>query len=123
VLYKCASNRTCRPPCVAVFSLTLLQGDFEAVAFRAFSVRRTTTATNPTTAYGDRPVAEDTRAIEAELRCKQHLVVHDAAKPWVWLFGATLADSASHAPPDLPPLEGYQLHGRSSYARFVTATC
>ncbi|KAF2729535.1 hypothetical protein EJ04DRAFT_502146 [Polyplosphaeria fusca] len=89
-------------------------GDFEAVAFRAFSIRRTTTS--PSATYADRTPAEDSRAVEAELRTKQQLVVQDASRPWIWLFRATAADKAAHTPVELPVLDGYQVHVEQSGA-------
>ncbi|KAF2117159.1 mediator complex subunit 13 C-terminal-domain-containing protein [Lophiotrema nucula] len=80
-------------------------GDFDAVAFRAFSVKRNTT--KPSTSLAERSPAEDLRAVEGELRQEQHLVVQDGTRPWIWFFRATAADKASQKPLDLPVRDGY----------------
>ncbi|KAF2799159.1 hypothetical protein K505DRAFT_371161 [Melanomma pulvis-pyrius CBS 109.77] len=82
-------------------------GEFEAVAFQAFSVKRTPTPP-PATPFDWAP-SEDIRAVEAELRQEQHLVVQDASRPWLWFFRATTIDQLGQTPPHLPVLEGYSL--------------
>ncbi|ORY02683.1 mediator complex subunit 13 C-terminal-domain-containing protein [Clohesyomyces aquaticus] len=86
-------------------------GDFEAVAFQAFSVKR-----NPTAAasLGDRSPAEDLHAAEAEFRQGQHLVVQDASKSLLWFFRATTADKAGQKPLALPLLKGYDFQAEQS---------
>ncbi|KAF2624534.1 hypothetical protein BU25DRAFT_493522 [Macroventuria anomochaeta] len=83
-------------------------GDFEAVAYQAFSVARNTT--QPSSPLRDWNPAEDTRAVEAVLRERQLLVACDATKPWLWLFAPTTVDKARSSPGDLPGVEGYLLH-------------
>ncbi|KAF9697706.1 hypothetical protein EKO04_004396 [Ascochyta lentis] len=80
-------------------------GDFEAVAYHAFSVA-------PTTALASAAPSEDTRAVEAALRARHLLVARDPSKNWLWLFTPTTLDKAASvaaAPADLPDLPGYQL--------------
>lgn len=94
-------------------------GDFEAIAYQAISVTRTTTNTTTTTSTTSPQSSrqpppswspsEDTRAVEAELRHALHLVAHDAARPWLWLFKPTTVDKLGQASPQLPELDGYRL--------------
>jgi hypothetical protein len=83
------------------------QGDFEAVAFQAFSVARDSPHTPRT---HDWYPTDDIRDAEAELRRGQHLVLLDASRPWIWLFRATTADPANQQPIDPPALEGFRFH-------------
>ncbi|KAJ4344974.1 mediator of RNA polymerase II transcription subunit 13 [Ascochyta clinopodiicola] len=84
-------------------SLTLTaQGDFEAVAYQAVSVTRTT-------ALHDGSPSEDTRAVEAALRARQLFVARDLARPCLWLFTPTALDQAASHPADLPQVPGYLL--------------
>ena len=88
------------------------QGDFEAVAYHAFSVRR-----NPTHSAAkslDHAPSEDIRAVEAQLRQEQHFVVQDASRSWLWLFRSTTNDQVGQKPHDLPVVEGYDFQ-RTSY--------
>lgn len=92
-------------------------GDFEAIAYQAISVTRTantttTSTTSPQSSKQPPPSSspsEDTRAVEAELRHALHLVAHDAARPWLWLFKPTTVDKLGQASPQLPELGGYRL--------------
>jgi mediator of RNA polymerase II transcription subunit 13 len=83
------------------------QGDFEAVAYQAFSVARSTT--QPAETLRDWSLDQDTSAVEAALRDRQLLVVRDATKPWLWLFtpAAAAVNKAGATPADLPDLTGY----------------
>ena len=60
------------------------EGDFEAIEYQAFSVRRS--ANHASTRPDERKVVDDLRATEAELRQQQHLVIQDMSRPWIWLF-------------------------------------
>lgn len=80
------------------------QGDFEAVAYQAFSVARSTTET-----LRDWSPDEDTSAVEAALRERQLLVARDPTRPWLWLFTPATVDKAGATPADLPDLTGYTL--------------
>ncbi|KAF2680900.1 hypothetical protein K458DRAFT_310879 [Lentithecium fluviatile CBS 122367] len=80
-------------------------GDFEAVAFQAFSVARNTTHVPRTPDWNP---SDDIRDAEAELRQEHHLVLLDASRPWLWLFQATSADQANQPPVDPPVLEGFR---------------
>ncbi|KAF2472631.1 uncharacterized protein BDR25DRAFT_284183 [Lindgomyces ingoldianus] len=86
-------------------------GDFEAVAFQAFSVTRNTDASP---SLVDRSPAEDLHAVEAEFRQGQHLVVQDASKSLLWFFRATTADKAGQTPLALPVLPGYDFQAEQS---------
>ncbi|KAF1995378.1 hypothetical protein P154DRAFT_526425 [Amniculicola lignicola CBS 123094] len=83
-------------------------GDFDAVAYQAFSVKRNL-ARAPAT-DGERNPAESIRAAEAELRQAQHLVVKDASRPWLWRFTPTTPEKAGQKPPDLPSIDGYDFN-------------
>jgi mediator of RNA polymerase II transcription subunit 13 len=87
--------------------LTNVQGDFEAVAYQAFSVARNTT--QPSETLRDWSPSEDTRAVEAFLRDRQLFVARDATRPWLWLFSPTTVDKAGASPAALPEVEGYSL--------------
>ncbi|KAF3039676.1 mediator of RNA polymerase II transcription subunit 13 [Didymella keratinophila] len=82
-------------------------GDFEAVAYQAFSVARD--SSQPTSTLRDWSLSEDTRAVEAELRERQLFIARDATKPWLWLFTPTTVAEAGAQPADLPDVEGYSL--------------
>ncbi|KAF1938159.1 hypothetical protein EJ02DRAFT_32338 [Clathrospora elynae] len=87
-------------------------GDFEAIAYQAFSVTRTTTTTTTTptstsSKLRDWSPSDDTRAAEAELRQHLHLIAHDASRPWLWLFKPTTVEKAGHNNAGLPELDGY----------------
>ena len=86
--------------------LTDLQGDFEAVAYHAFTVARNPSATS--SKRNEWSPTEDIRAVEAELRQAHHLVVQDVSRSWLWLFQASTADKVGQKPGDLPMLEGYR---------------
>ncbi|UPX20448.1 mediator of RNA polymerase II transcription subunit 13 [Ascochyta rabiei] len=77
-------------------------GDFEAVAYQAFSVARTA-------ALADGSPSEDTRAVEAALRARQLFVARDPTRPCLWLFTPTALDHAASHPADLPDVPGYLL--------------
>ncbi|CAA9966100.1 Med13-C multi-domain protein [Pyrenophora teres f. maculata] len=82
-------------------------GDFEAIAYQAFSIARTSTPTlSRTRDWGS---ADDIRATEAELRQQLQLVAQDASRPWLWLFKPTTADKAGQNNVHLPEIDGYRL--------------
>ncbi|KAF2995351.1 mediator of RNA polymerase II transcription subunit 13 [Curvularia kusanoi] len=93
-------------------------GDFEAVAYQAFSVARSTTET-----LRDWSPDEDTSAVEAALRERQLLVARDPTRPWLWLFTPATVDKAGASPADLPDLTGYTLqreqHGFTKALEFA----
>lgn len=95
------------------------QGDFEAVAYQAFSVARSTT--QPAETLRDWSPDQDISAVEAALRDRQLLVVRDATKPWLWLFtpAAAAVDKAGARPTDLPDLTGYTFQRELSYPTFL----
>lgn len=99
-----------------------IQGDFEAVAYHAFSITRTTTPTSSRTR--DWNASDDIRAVEAELRQDLHLVAQDASRPWLWLFKPTTVDKIEPNV-DLPELDGYRLHSMSlsHLPKITTDTC
>ena len=78
------------------------QGDFEAVAFQAFSVVRNPAHSSSRTV--DWNTVDNIRAAEAELRRERHLVVQDAVRPWLWLFRAVTLDQVGQKPLELPEL-------------------
>ncbi|KAI4954840.1 hypothetical protein J4E86_006150 [Alternaria arbusti] len=86
-------------------------GDFEAVAYHAFSITRTTTPTSSRTR--DWNASDDIRAVEAELRQDLRLVAQDASRPWLWLFKPTTVDKIEPNV-DLPELDGYRLHSEQT---------
>ncbi|KAF1925922.1 uncharacterized protein M421DRAFT_423210 [Didymella exigua CBS 183.55] len=92
-------------------SLTDPQGDFEAVAYQAFSVARDPAQPAPSLRHGS--PSEDTRAVEAELRRRRLFIVRDATRPWLWLFAPTATTTtttdadARAGPADLPAVDGY----------------
>ena len=94
------------PRCTSSY-VDIWQGDFEAVAFQAFSVARDSLHTPR--AYDWNP-SDDLRDAEAELRRERHLVLSDASRPWLWLFRATTVDPANQPPLELPTLEGFRFH-------------
>lgn len=81
-------------------------GDFEAIAFQAFSVSRTTNQTSSR----DRewPASDDIRAVESKLRQASHWVTQDAARPWLWLFRPATVEDSEQAAFELPTVDGYQ---------------
>lgn len=83
------------------------QGDFEAVAYQAFSVARD--SSQPTSTLRDWSLSEDTRAVEAELRERRLFIARDATKPWLWLFTPTTVAEAGAQPAGLPDVDGYLL--------------
>lgn len=99
--------------------LTNPQGDFEALAYQAFSVALNTA--QPTSTLRDGSPSEHTRAVEATLRQRQLFVARDPTKPWLWLFTPTTADKAASAPAGLPELEGYLL--QREYLHLVPPNC
>ncbi|KAF1829520.1 hypothetical protein BDW02DRAFT_602486 [Decorospora gaudefroyi] len=82
-------------------------GDFEAIAYQAFSVTPTTTPTGSKTRHGN--PSEDIRAAEAELRTRLQLVAPDASRPWLWLFKPTALENVGQNNVELPELDGYHL--------------
>ncbi|KAF2641089.1 hypothetical protein P280DRAFT_425265 [Massarina eburnea CBS 473.64] len=80
-------------------------GEYEAVAYQAFSVARNPTATSKPFEWSP---ADDTRAAEAELRQTQHLVVHDGSRPWLWLFRPASAQQPGQDAVHLPVVDGFR---------------
>lgn len=87
------------------------QGDFEAVAYQAFSVKRN--INTPSTII-DEPGGPslDLHTVEAEFWQRRHLVVQDVAKSWLWTFRATTPDKAGQTPMATPVLEGFHFQGK-----------
>ncbi|KAJ4298938.1 mediator of RNA polymerase II transcription subunit 13 [Kalmusia sp. IMI 367209] len=83
-------------------------GEFEAVAFQAFSVARNPTRSSSKTFDWD--TSDDIRAVEAELREGNHLVIQDASRSWLWLFRGATVDQVGQPPPDLPTLADFHLY-------------
>ncbi|KAJ4349585.1 mediator of RNA polymerase II transcription subunit 13 [Didymosphaeria variabile] len=83
-------------------------GDFEAVAFQAFSVARNPTRSSSNTF--DWNNSDDIRVVEAELRKGNHIVLHDVSRSWLWLFRAATADQVGHPPLDPPTLDDFCLN-------------
>ena len=117
--YECAGYSECRlscapsvmrPRCCADESP---QGDFEAIAYQAFSIARTTSPTVSRTR--DWSSADDIRAAEAELRSQLQLVAQDASRPWLWLFKPTTVDKAGQNNAELPEIDGYRLQRASPH--------
>lgn len=90
------------------------QGDFEAVAYQAFSISRSTT--QPSLRLHDGSPSEDIRALEAELRQGLSLVIQDASRPWLWLFQPATVEKAEagQGAVELPELDGYCLQRKES---------
>ncbi|KAF2181096.1 hypothetical protein K469DRAFT_265205 [Zopfia rhizophila CBS 207.26] len=86
-------------------------GEFEAVAYQAFSVKR---SARPSLKLNDRNPSEDLHAVEAEFRQGRHLVIQDAQKSLLWSFRATTADKAGQKPMATPVLEGYEFQAEQS---------
>ncbi|KAF2202802.1 hypothetical protein GQ43DRAFT_368263 [Delitschia confertaspora ATCC 74209] len=80
-------------------------GEFEAVAFQAFTVRRDSTKSSAK--LQDENTSEDLHVVEAEFRQGRHLVIQDAGKALLWFFRATTPDRAGQMPMAVPVLEGY----------------
>ncbi|CAN9088216.1 unnamed protein product [Alternaria alternata] len=87
-------------------------GDFEAIAYQAFSITRTTTPTSSRTR--DWNTSEDIRAVEAQLRKDLQLVAQDASRPWLWLFKPTTVDKLEPNDAEPPELDGYRLHSEQT---------
>jgi mediator of RNA polymerase II transcription subunit 13 len=83
------------------------QGDYEAVAYQAFSITRDTE--HPATKPADWSPSDDIHAAEAQLRHEQHLVTQDASRPWLWHFTPTTVDAMGQDAVALPQVEGYLL--------------
>jgi mediator of RNA polymerase II transcription subunit 13 len=96
------------------------QGDFEALAYHAFSVRRNPahSASKPL----DHAPPEDIRAVEAQLRQEQHFVIQDASRPWLWLFRSTTNDQVGQKQRDLPVVEGYDIQRMLYFDLLAIAT-
>ncbi|KAF2848675.1 hypothetical protein T440DRAFT_556499 [Plenodomus tracheiphilus IPT5] len=82
-------------------------GDFEAIAFQAFSLSRT--ATQTTSRDRDWTTADDIRAVESKLRQAAHWVTQDATRPWLWLFKPASVEEPDQAASELPAVDGYRL--------------
>jgi mediator of RNA polymerase II transcription subunit 13 len=95
-------------------STNAAQGDYEAVAYQAFSITRDSDPPPPP--LRDWSPSEDVRAAEAELRRDRHLVTQDASRPWLWHFQPTTVDKVGQDTADLPVLEGYRLQRRCFYS-------
>ncbi|KAI8931752.1 hypothetical protein NX059_011393 [Plenodomus lindquistii] len=82
-------------------------GDFEAIAFQAFTISRTATQTSAR----DREwsTLDDIRAVESKLRQASHWVTQDATRPWLWLFKPTSPEESAQGSADLPTVDGYRL--------------
>jgi mediator of RNA polymerase II transcription subunit 13 len=111
-LKNCSTNAQAivRSPCrmsARIFA-NHAQGDYEAVAYQAFSITRDTEY--PTTKLPDWSPSDDIHAAEAQLRHEQHLVTQDASRPWLWHFQPTTIDAMGQDGVALPQLEGYLLH-------------
>jgi mediator of RNA polymerase II transcription subunit 13 len=100
--------------------LIMSQGDYEAITYQAFSIKRNTNPT--TTQHRDWSPSDDVRAAEAELRHGQHLVTQDASRPWLWHFKPTSLDMVGQDNIELPPLEGYRLQRRQSISILYSYT-
>jgi mediator of RNA polymerase II transcription subunit 13 len=84
-----------------------IQGEFEAIAYQAFSVSRDTKQATPQVSNGSH--SDDIRTAEAELRHGRHLVTQDASRPWLWHFTPITLDMMGQDVVGLPVLEGYTL--------------
>lgn len=84
------------------------QGDFEAVAFQAFSVARNPTRSSSSSL--DWNTSDDIRVAEAELRKDNHIVLHDVSRSWLWLFRPAAADQVGQPPLDLPTLDDFRFN-------------
>ena len=84
--------------------LTTAQGDYDAVAYQAFSVARSPAATT----LFEWNSSDDIRAAEAELRRAHHLVVQDSWRPWLWLFRPAHAEQAGQKTLQLPEVDGFR---------------
>ncbi|KAF2438252.1 hypothetical protein P171DRAFT_170845 [Karstenula rhodostoma CBS 690.94] len=93
---------------VRVCTADPLQGDFEAVAFQAFSVARNPTRSSSSAL--DWNTSDDIRVAEAELRNANHIVLHDVSRAWLWLFRAATPDQAGQPPLDPPTLDDFRLN-------------
>lgn len=99
----------------------LAQGDYDAIAYQAFSISRD--AASPTPLRRDWTSADDLRAVEAELRHGHHFVIPDASRPWLWHFKPVAVEMVGQDSVELPAVEGYNLHRRvplSLYAHILT---
>ncbi|KAK7185781.1 hypothetical protein PSPO01_08031 [Paraphaeosphaeria sporulosa] len=83
-------------------------GDFEAVAYQAFSVARNPARSSSSTL--DWNPSDDIRVAEAELRSAHHIVLHDAARAWLWLFRPATPDHVAQPPLDPPALDDFRLN-------------
>lgn len=82
------------------------QGDYEAIAYQAFSITRDADQNPPR--IRDWSPSDDVRAVEAELRQSRHLVTQDASRPWLWYFEATTIEMVGQDTMKMPTLEGYR---------------
>lgn len=97
-------------------------GDFEAIAYLAFSLSPNTTPSSSKPSQLWSP-DDDIRAAEAELRHGLHLVARDASRPWLWLFKPTTVDKIAQTTVELPPLDGYRLQRASSPPPLYMSCC
>jgi mediator of RNA polymerase II transcription subunit 13 len=95
------------------------QGDFEAVAFQAFSVARN--PARPSSRTLEWNVSDDIRVAEAELRRGNHIVLQDASRPWLWLFRATTADQVGQPPLELPTVDDFLFNSESCPRSYICA--
>lgn len=88
-------------------------GDFEAVAYQAFSVKRspTTSVVNPDERV---ETPEDLHAVEESFRQGNHLVVQDVGRSWLWFFRSTTPDRSGQIPAASPVLDGFTFHAELS---------
>ncbi|KAL5118621.1 mediator of RNA polymerase II transcription subunit 13 [Pleosporales sp. CAS-2024a] len=77
----------------------LLHGDFDAVAYHAFSL----------TPDPDAPPLDHVRLVEARLRRARRFVTQDASRPWLWHFTPSTVDMAAADAIELPSIAGYSL--------------
>jgi len=83
------------------------QGDFEAIAYQAFSITRDTKQSVTQSAGANS--SDHLCTAEAELRHGRHLVTQDASRPWLWYFKPTTVEAGSQDAIELPVVEGYVL--------------
>lgn len=98
--------RTCNTNAQAI-------GDFEAVAYQAFSVKRSPT-TPPVNSDERVENPEDLHAVEESFRQGNHLVVQDGGRSWLWFFRPTTPDRSGQIPAASPVLDGFAFHAERS---------
>ncbi|KAF2494486.1 hypothetical protein BU16DRAFT_618564 [Lophium mytilinum] len=88
-------------------------GEFEAVAYQAFSIKRT--ANSPPSPSDEKTgLAADLGTVECTLRQARHLVLHDTARSWLWLFRPITPEKATQTPAAPPIVDGYAFHAEIS---------